>query len=166
METRDFTVDLVGALKLALSRRGALPTLLGSAVALVPIGGYYLGHFQLSSWNPLEDPSAVLAYAALSFSAMTVYTWGRAMFDSTFKGLAFSVLVEGLMMFGESPTLAYVALALIVLINAMTCGCRLALRSAPTTEPTTVESAAPRVASLPASYRHARLMPRTEAVLQ
>lgn len=135
----DFTTDPIAALRVAL--RNPLPTLIGSTVAIVPVGGYYLGHCQITSWNPLTDPLSILAYAALAFSGSTVYGWGRAMFGSWFKSLAFTVLTEGLMMWGGSEALAYVALALLVLINAMTCGCRLALRSAPATPVSVAPSA-------------------------
>lgn len=144
----DFTTDPIAALRVAL--RNPLPTLIGSTVAIVPVGGYYLGHCQIASWNPLADPLSVLAYSALAFSGSTVYGWGRAMFGAWFKALAFTVLAEGLMMWGGSEALAYVALALLVLINAMTCGCRLALRSAP----------APPAAVAPAVAAASRSRPR------
>ncbi len=143
MSTSDFTADPIAALRVAI--RNPLPTLLGSTVMIVPVGGYYLGHAQIMSWNPLTDPLSTLAYAALAFSGTTVYEWGRAMFGSRLKALSFTVLAEGLMMFGGSAALAYVTLGLLVVINAMTCGCRLALRSTP--------PAAPEAPTVPRTYR-------------
>jgi len=82
----------------------------------------------LTSWSPLECPKAMIVYAGLLFSALTVLGWSSNMFGSKAKALGFTLLLEGIMMTSSAAWLTAIALAYLVLINAVANGCRLALR--------------------------------------
>jgi hypothetical protein len=70
--------------------------LIGATAGLVPVGVYEVGHYELTSWSPLECPKAVIVYAGLLFSALTVLGWSANMFGSKAKALGFTLLLEGI----------------------------------------------------------------------
>ena len=73
-------------------------------------------------------PKAVIVYAGLLLSALTVLDWSANMFGSKVKALGFTLLLEGIMMASSAAWLTAIALTYLVLINAAANGCRLALR--------------------------------------
>lgn len=129
--------------QLRIAVANPLPTLVGACAGIVPIGVYQLGHHELTSWSPIECPKALLVYAGLLFSALTVLSWSRDVFGSFAKAVGFTALVEGMMVCADSQALTAAALVLLVVVNAVANGCRLAVRDAGD-RPTQAERAAGR----------------------
>jgi hypothetical protein len=118
--------------QLRAARHKPIAALIGATAGLVPVGVYEVGHYELTSWSPLECPKAVIVYAGLLFSALTVLGWSANMFGSKVKALGFTLLLEGIMMASNAAWLTAIALTYLVLINAAANGCRLALRDTAT----------------------------------
>lgn len=114
--------------QLRAARRKPAAALIGATAGLVPVGVYEVGHFELTSWSPIVCPKAVIVYAGLLFSALTVLGWSSNMFGSRAKAIGFTLLLEGIMMASSAAWLTAIALTYLVLINAAANGCRLALR--------------------------------------
>ncbi len=119
--------------QLRLARRRPLAALLGATPGFVPVGVYWVGHHELTSWAPWICPKALIVYAGLLFSVLTVYGWSTDMFGSKIKALGFTVLIEGIMMTAAAGWLNLIALGYLVAINAIANGCRLALRDSTAT---------------------------------
>jgi hypothetical protein len=128
------TLDPVAQLRLA--RRHPIACLLGAVPAVVPIGTFYLGHVELTSWDPGIDPKAAVTYAGLAFSVLTTVRWSADTFrvdnrlENAIKALGFTVLVEALMMSAANLWIAIPCLAILVAINALYHGARIAERAA------------------------------------
>lgn len=122
--------------QLRAARHKPVAALIGATAGLVPVGVYEVGHFELTSWSPIACPKAVIVYAGLLFSALTVLGWSSNMFGSRAKAIGFTLLLEGIMMASSAAWLTAIALTYLVLINAAANGCRLALRD---TAPTRVD---------------------------
>src|SRR3954470_24526314 len=120
------TTNLLAQLRAA--RRKPVAAIIGATAGLVPVGVYEVGHYELTSWSPLECPKAMIVYAGLLFSALTVLGWSANMFGSKAKALGFALLLEGIMMASSAAWLTAIALTYLVLINAAANGCRLAFR--------------------------------------
>lgn len=118
--------------QLRAARNKPTAALIGATAGLVPVGVYEVGHYELNSWSPLECPKAMIVYAGLLFSALTVLGWSVNMFGSKTKALGFTLLLEGIMMASSAAWLTAIALTYLVLINAVANGCRLALRDSGT----------------------------------
>lgn len=120
------------------SWRNRMAALIGSIGGLVPYGAYRLGHYEITSWSPFACPKALVVYAALAFSVLTVSGWAHQVFatanrwESLIKALGFTALVEALMMTSDYRPLALGCLGLLIAINAVANGCRLAVRAAET----------------------------------
>jgi hypothetical protein len=114
--------------QLRAARRKPIAAIIGATAGLVPVGVYEVGHYELTSWSPLDCPKAMIVYAGLLFSALTVLGWSTNMFGSKAKALGFTLLLEGIMMASSAAWLTAIALTYLVLINAVANGCRLALR--------------------------------------
>ena len=114
--------------QIRLARQNPLAALLGATAGLVPVGVFELGHYELTSWDPLVCPKAAIVYAGLVFSALTVLGWSTDMFGSTIKAVGFTGLLEGIMMAADAGWLSAIALTYLVAINAAANGCRLAMR--------------------------------------
>src|SRR5262249_18385158 len=84
--------------QLRIARRKPVAALIGATAGIVPVGVFELGHYELTSWSPLECPKAAIVYAGLLFSALTVLGWSRDMFGSMAKAVGFTALLEGIMM--------------------------------------------------------------------
>jgi hypothetical protein len=113
--------------QLRAARRKPVAALIGATAGLVPVGVYEVGHHELTSWSPIECPKAMIVYAGLLFSALTVLGWSTTMFGRKAKALGFTLLLEGIMMTSSAGWLTAIALTYLVLINAVANGCRLAL---------------------------------------
>lgn len=135
-----------------MPRNNLLACAIGAIPGIVPLGTYRLGHYELTSWNPLIDPKAFAAYAGLAFSLLTVVSWAANAFktahrrETIFKAIMFTALVETLMMTstnaeGHPSALAIACLVLLISINAVANGCQLAVRAA-ATPPTQAEKTA------------------------
>ena len=116
--------------QLRAARRKPVAAIIGATAGLVPVGVYEVGHYELTSWSPIDCPKAMIVYAGLLFSALTVLGWSTNMFGSKSKALGFTLLLEGIMMTSSASWLTAIALTYLVLINAVANGCRLALRDA------------------------------------
>lgn len=169
--------------QLHVAARNKLATAIGACAGIVPIGVSIVGHHELNSWNPLRDGQSLIVYAGLVFSALTVCTWGVDMFTpmgatrwsrvlAFTKALGFTALVEGIMMTSTNQYLAGSALALLIAVNAVANGCRLAVRAAAAqadAERSVVPipvgvPAAPTVVTLSEPVPAARLAPVTKTV--
>lgn len=126
----DHTTTTNPLAQLRAARRKPIAAIIGATAGLVPVGVYEVGHHELTSWSPLECPKAMIVYAGLLFSALTVLGWSTNMFGSKAKALGFTLLLEGIMMTSSAAWLTAIALTYLVLINAVANGCRLALRDA------------------------------------
>lgn len=113
--------------QLRAARRKPVAAIVGATAGLVPVGVYEVGHHELTSWSPIECPKAMIVYAGLLFSALTVLGWSTTMFGSRAKAIGFTLLLEGIMMTSSAGWLTAIALTYLVLINAVANGCRLAL---------------------------------------
>ena len=122
--------------QLRAAQRKPIAAVIGATAGLVPVGVYEVGHYELTSWSPLDCPKAMIVYAGLLFSALTVLGWSSNMFGSKAKALGFTLLLEGIMTTSSAAWLTAIALTYLVLINAVANGCRLALRD---TEPSEVD---------------------------
>jgi hypothetical protein len=116
--------------QLRVARRKPVAALLGATAGLVPVGVFELGHYELTSWSPLDCPKAGIVYAGLLFSALTVLGWSSDMFGSRVKAIGFTALLEGIMMTADAGWLSGIALCYLVAINAVANGCQLAMRDA------------------------------------
>ena len=114
--------------QLRAARHKPVAAIIGATAGLVPVGVYEVGHHELTSWSPIECPKALIVYAGLLFSALTVLGWSTNMFGARAKALGFTLLLEGIMMTSSAGWLTAIALTYLVLINAVANGCRLALR--------------------------------------
>ena len=65
--------------QLRAARRKPVAALIGATAGLVPVGVYEVGHHELTSWSPIECPKALIVYAGLLFSALTVLGWSTNM---------------------------------------------------------------------------------------
>jgi hypothetical protein len=114
--------------QLRVARRKPVAALLGATAGLVPVGVFELGHYELTSWSPLDCPKAGIVYAGLLFSTLTVLGWSSDMFGSRVKAIGFTALLEGIMMTADAGWLSGIALCYLVVINAVANDCRLAMR--------------------------------------
>ena len=138
--------------QLHVARRHPIACAIGAVAGAVPLGTYHLGHSEISSWDPREDPKCVVAYAGLAFSLLTVVDWAASCFgigrrlETAIKAIGFTTLVEALMMTSTATWLSVGCLVLLIAINAVANGCRIAMRSA------AAERSRP-LAYLPVAYR-------------
>ena len=124
------TTDIVTQLECAIRRPQA--TLIGALVGgLVPWFARTLAHDQLpAAWTSGNRGLAMVMLAVVLgcavFSAITVYKFGRATFNDTRKALGFVLAIEGVMLVSTGVT-SDVALAVLILINALANGSAIAL---------------------------------------
>ena len=127
---RSATTDVVTQLECAIRRPQA--TLIGALVGgLVPWFARTLAHDQLpAAWSSGSQGLAMVMLAVVLgcavFSAITVYKFGRATFGDTRKALGFVLAIEGVMLVSTGVT-STVALAVLILINALANGSSIAL---------------------------------------
>lgn len=127
---RSATTDIVTQLECAVRRPQA--TLIGALVGgIVPWFARTLAHGQLpQTWAAGSRGLAAVMLAVIlgcaAFSAITVYKFGRATFNDTRKALGFVLAIEGVMLVSTGAT-SNVALAVLVLINALANGSAIAL---------------------------------------
>jgi hypothetical protein len=116
--------------------RNRIAGLVGAIAGLVPYGAYRLGHYEVTSWDPRQCPKVLVVIAALAFSVLTVTDWAHQVFAtenkfvSVIKALGFTALIEALMMTSDYRPLSLGCLYLLVAVNAVANGCRLAVRAA------------------------------------
>ena len=129
-ESAATTVDIVSQLECAVRRPQA--TLIGALVGgLVPWFARTLAHEEIpAAWSAGSLPLALVMIAVVlgcaCFSALSVYKFGRATFGDDRKAIGFTLALEGVMLVSHGATSA-VALAVLVLINALGNGATIAL---------------------------------------
>jgi len=127
---RSATTDIVSQLEVAVRYPHA--TLIGALVGgLVPWFARTLAHEQLpEAWSNGSRGLALVMLAVVlgcaAFSALTVYKFGRATFSDTRKAIGFTLALEGVMLVSTGAT-SGVALAVLVLINALGNGANIAM---------------------------------------
>lgn len=127
---RAATTDVVTQLMCAIKNphAAAIGALVGG---LVPWFGRTLAHDQVpAAWSNGNHGLALVMIAVVlgcaCFSALSVYKFGRAAFGDSRKALGFVLALEGVMLVSTGATSA-VALAVLILINAMANGSVIAL---------------------------------------
>jgi hypothetical protein len=124
------TVDIVSQLECAVRRPQA--TLIGALVGgLVPWFARTLAHEEVpDAWTAGSHGLALAMIAVVLgcavFSALTVYKFGKATFGDNRKAIGFTLALEGVMLVSHGAT-SVVALAVLVLINALGNGATIAL---------------------------------------
>lgn len=127
---RSATTDVVTQLECAF--RNPHAALIGALIGgLVPWFGRTLAHDQVpSAWSAGRTTLAGIMIAVVLgcalFSALSVYKFGKAAFGDARKALGFVLALEGVMLVSTGTTSA-VALAVLILINAVANGSVIAL---------------------------------------
>jgi hypothetical protein len=127
---RERVVDVISQLECATRhpRAAILGGVLGGAV---PWFARALAHDELpEAWSTghrwLAGIMLVVVLGCCAFSMLTVYKFGKAAFDDAHKAAGFVAAMEGVMLVSHGTT-SIVALALLVVINAIANGCVIAL---------------------------------------
>jgi len=131
----DKTVDIITQLKTAIAN--PLAAVLGAAIGgIVPWFAREIAHHELAvQWASGDlkmvavDLAIVLGCAV--FSMLTVYGFGKAAISDPRKAAGFCAALEGVMLVSHGQT-SQVALAALVIINAITTGCVIAVAYAAT----------------------------------
>lgn len=123
------TVDIVSQLECAIQRPQA--TLIGALVGgLVPWFARTLAHGELpATWAKNHALALVMLAVVIGcavFSGLTVYKFGCATFGDKRKAIGFTLAIEGVMIVSTGTT-SVVALAVLILINALANGATIAL---------------------------------------
>jgi len=123
---RSATTDIVTQLECAIRRPQA--TLIGALVGgIVPWFARTLAHDQLpTAKGALAMIMVAVVLGCALFSAITVFKFGKATFNDTRKAIGFVAAIEGVMLVSTGST-SDVALAVLVLINALANGSSIAL---------------------------------------
>jgi hypothetical protein len=122
----------------------------GALGGFVPIAAYVISHLELRDADGRMDlwkPIAPVLLACLFFSVSTVWQWGVQSFRERFKASCLVIAIEGVMVLSSTPILSVVALAYLVLINAIATACTLVAEDQPIPQPTV--SSVARELSLP-----------------
>ncbi len=85
------------------------------AAAFLPVAVYYLAHVEAQS-NPYLWAIVV---AGLAYSAPSVAQWANGWTRSMAKSIGFTVLLEGVLVFSETPALSLSALSILASINCL-----------------------------------------------
>jgi VIT1/CCC1 family predicted Fe2+/Mn2+ transporter len=119
--------SVVDQVRIALKPRYRLATFLGFLLGgFVPIACFFVAHYELSDLAPLYAQKGLyLVLGGLTYSARTVWQWGRIAFQNAYKAAGFVVLLEGVMVSSHILWLSVAALVYLVAINAIATGCNL-----------------------------------------
>jgi len=127
---RSATTDVVTQLECAI--RNPHAALIGALIGgLVPWFGRTLAHDQVpAAWSAGNTSLAMVMVAVVlgcaCFSAISVYKFGKAAFGDSRKALGFVLALEGVMLVATGAVSA-IALAVLILINAVANGSVIAL---------------------------------------
>jgi hypothetical protein len=122
--------DVLTQLRCAMAN--PLATAIGAVVGgVIPWFARTVAHGEVSArwW---ADPKALIVIGCMLFSVSTVYSFGRATFRAPRKALGFVIAIEGVAVLCSTPQVWVTALALLVMINAVTSGCTIAVAHAET----------------------------------
>ncbi len=121
--SRRRTVDIVSQLHTAVQNPAA--TLLGAVLGgIIPWFAREVLHGEVSS---ATDPRLLIVVGCMAFSMATVYGFGLATFRSGWRAVGFCAAVEGVAVFARTPRIWLAALLVLILINAVATGCKIAL---------------------------------------
>lgn len=117
-------LGIVDQVRAAGARRNRWSMACGAILGgFVPVASYVVAHYEAP-----ERPALIaLVVGGLAYSALSVYGFARLAFGSAVKALGFVLLLEGVMVFSGIPALGLASLVLLVGINAISTGVRLAL---------------------------------------
>jgi len=104
--------------KLALKqsqKKGANQFLAAIAAGFLPVASYYLAHVEA----PMKPYLFTLVAAALGYSAPTLAKWAESWTRNVWKAWAFTLLLEGVMVFSHCIALNLTGLAILVSINGV-----------------------------------------------
>lgn len=119
--------SIVAQVRNAAQKQNRLSTIVGAVLGgFVPLATFTLAHYEAGIHGWRERAALGLVLAGLAYSATTVYGWAIVAFRSMPKAIGFVVLLEGAMTLSVLVWLAAVALAVLVLINALATACNLA----------------------------------------
>jgi hypothetical protein len=114
---------------IATAVRNRLATTLGFILGgFVPVGSFTVAHNEVTAFNLANAAPLLMVLGGLVYSAITVYQWGFKAFESKFKAFGFVVLIEGIMTLSDIQWLSVAALILLVSINGLSTGTKLALK--------------------------------------
>lgn len=114
---------------IATAERNRLATFLGFVLGgFVPIGSFVVAHSEIKVFDMAHIAPILIVLGGLAYSALTVYEWGAKAFENRLKALGFVFLIEGIMTLSSVVELSYAALALLVCINGISTGTKLALK--------------------------------------
>lgn len=117
-------LGIVDQVRAACARRNRWPMACGAILGgFVPVASYVVAHYEA----PERHALIALVVGGLAYSALSVYGFARLAFGSAVKALGFVLLLEGVMVFSGIPALGLASLVLLVGINAISTGVRLAL---------------------------------------
>jgi len=120
-------IGVIAGIREAAKPRNRLALGVGSALGgFVPIATYHLAHAEANWNNAAYSLPCYLVAGGLLYSATTVYTWMAEATGSGKKALGWTVLTEGVMIASRAPWLSIMALALLIGMNAVATGVRLA----------------------------------------
>lgn len=132
------TLDIVTQVRIAIAKGNLLATILGAIVGgTVPLLTYVGAHVEFDLIGTLRGlrPGAVWSEAAFYaviggglFSAITVGLWGNLAFNMWVKGFGFTILLE-LAMVAFRSNWRFLALAMLIAINAIATGVNMAIRA-------------------------------------
>jgi len=124
-------LSIVEQVRESLKPKARLATFLGFLLGgFVPTASYIVAHHELVSDKPLYfQPALLLVLGGLLYSAKTVYEWGCNAFSNKMKAFGFVVLLEGVMILSTTPAIAIMALLYLAMINGISTGCNLSLKS-------------------------------------
>lgn len=126
-KTNNQPFGVVASIKTAVHPRNRVATVAGAILGgFVPLATYTIAHFDARTAPMLW----ALVGGGLLYSATTMFDWGKQAFRSTWKSLGFVVLLEGTMTFAHTMWLAYLALGLLVGVNAIAAGTKLTAKGA------------------------------------
>lgn len=118
--------------QLGVAARNPSSALLGALLGgVVPWFARELAHVELpAAWSANRTGIAALVVTVIlgcaAFSAISVYKFGKAAFGDRRKAIGFVLALEGVMLVTSGKTSA-VALAILIVINAIANGCTIAL---------------------------------------
>lgn len=114
---------------IATAARNRLATTLGFILGgFVPVGSFTVAHYEVTAFNLANWAPLLMVLGGLAYSALTVYQWGVKAFESKCKAFGFVLLIEGIMTLSHTQWLSVAALLLLVSINGISTGTKLALK--------------------------------------
>ena len=119
-------LSAVEQIKNAFASHQRMSAVLGFMLGgFIPVATYIVVHYEVA----VSPALWVLVVGGLLYSAITVFKWSKQAFNMTAKAYGFVVLLEGVVTFASSHTLALCGLAILVAINGI--GATVALQARP-----------------------------------